>query len=281
MNYRHAFHAGNFADVLKHAVLARILVYMTQKERPLRYLDTHAGTGRYDLFSAEAQKSGEWRGGVAKLAAASWPLQIATLLQPYLRAIGPFAPDGAPVTYPGSPAIAQTLLRSQDRLILCEAHPKDARSLAEALGRDRRVKAIEMDGWTALKAFVPPLERRGLVLIDPPFETPDEFERMRDSLRSAHRKWPTGVYALWYPLKEPRTAQAFCEALIADGLPRMLRLELTTRALRVNAPLAGCGLLIVNPPHVLKAEASALLPRLSEVLAEGPGAGWLVETIAE
>jgi 23S rRNA (adenine2030-N6)-methyltransferase len=281
VNYRHAFHAGNFADVFKHALLARILIYLTMKDRPLRYLDTHAGIGRYDLFSSEARRSGEWREGVGRLASVDWPAEIAALLAPYLRALGPFGPDGAPKIYPGSPAIAQTLLRSQDRLILCEAHWQDAKALAAALGRDRRAKAIEIDGWTALKAYVPPPERRGLVLIDPPFESVDEFARMREGLQSAHAKWPTGVYALWYPLKDVKAAHAFCAALASDGIPRILRLELTVEAIRTDAPLAGCGLLVVNPPHVLEAEARALLPALTHVLARAPGASWTAEQIAE
>lgn len=280
MNYRHSFHAGNFADVFKHVLLTRILVYLTMKDAPLRYLDTHAGTGRYDLFSSEAQRSGEWREGVGRFGAITWPVEVAALLAPYLRALGPFGAEGAPKIYPGSPAIAQTLLRSQDRLTLCEAHWQDAKALAKALGRDRRVKAIEIDGWTALKAYVPPVERRGLVLIDPPFESSDEFLRMREGLNAAYAKWPTGVYALWYPLKDPRAAHAFCAALVGDGLTHMLRLELTTEAIRTDAPLAGCGLLVVNPPHVLEAEARALSPALSEGLARGPGASWLVERIA-
>jgi 23S rRNA (adenine2030-N6)-methyltransferase len=281
MNYRHAFHAGNFADVFKHAIMARILVYLTLKDRPLRYVDTHAGSGRYDLFSSQALRSGEWREGVGRLAAADWPAEVSALLAPYLRALGPLGAEGAPKIYPGSPAIAQTLLRSQDRLILCEAHPQEARALAAALGRDRRVKAIEIDGWTALKAYVPPPERRGLVLIDPPFEAADEFARMREGLGTAHAKWPTGVFALWYPLKDVKAAHGFCAALVADGIARMLRLELTTEAIRTDAPLAGCGVLVVNPPHVLEAEARALLPALTSVLARGAGATWLAERIAE
>ena len=182
MNYRHAFHAGNFADVMKHAVLARILVYLTQKDAPLRFIDTHAGAGRYDLRSAEAKRSPEWRDGIARVLKASPPAPIAALLEPYLRAIGPHDAGGMPASYPGSPAIAQALLRPQDRIALCEAHPEEKEKLVAALGRDARLSIVGTDGYVALNAYCPPKERRGLVLIDPPFEEPDELKHVEEAL---------------------------------------------------------------------------------------------------
>jgi 23S rRNA (adenine2030-N6)-methyltransferase len=276
MNYRHAFHAGNFADVFKHAVLARILVYLTRKEAPLRYLDTHAGGGLYDLAAAAAARTGEWRAGIGRLANAHLPTDVAALLAPYLAVVGAVDAEGRPALYPGSPVIAQHLLRRQDRLILCELHPDDAQILATNLGRDGRAKIIHIDGYVALNAYVPPGERRGLVFVDPPFEASDEFERLEKGLIAAHAKWESGVYALWYPLKEPAAAEKFCTRLAMSGIRRLLRLELRVGTIRADAPLAGCGMIVVNPPFVLEDEATAILQVLVPLLARGPGAAYRV-----
>lgn len=185
MNYRHAFHAGNFADVFKHALLTRILVYMTRKEAPLRFIDTHAGIGRYDLTGAEAQRSGEWRAGVARLKDAAPPPAIAALLAPYLETVGPLDAQGRSKSYPGSPAIAQALLRPHDRIALSELHPEDRAALVANMGRDARLSIVEIDGYVALNAWTPPKERRGLVLIDPPYEEANEPKRVVDTLAKA------------------------------------------------------------------------------------------------
>ena len=269
MNYRHAYHAGNFADVFKHALLARMLLYLMRKEAPLRYIDTHAGIGLYDLSTGEAGRTGEWRHGIAKVAAHP-------LLLPWLEAVGPLNSEGRPVLYPGSPALAQSLLRPQDRLVLCELHPADAALLAQNMGRDRRVRLVPGDGYVALNALAPPPERRGLVLIDPPFETLDEFAGMERALRKAHAKWPQAVFALWYPIKGA-AAPAFCASLAASGIRRILRLELD-----VAAPqgLSACGMVVVNPPFALEREALELLPLLARSLAQGTGGGWRAEWLA-
>ncbi len=285
MNYRHAFHAGNFADVFKHAILARILVYLTRKETPVRFIDTHAGAGRYDLSGAEAARSPEWREGVARLLKASPPAAVASLLKPYLQAIGPFDADGRPASYPGSPAIAQALLRAQDRIALCEAHPEEREKLIAALGRDSRLSIVGTDGYAALNAYVPPKERRGLALIDPSFEAADEADRVAGALARAIRKWPTGVYAAWRPIRETLADARFLNAVAAIGAPNILRLELDVGPGRVGAhgqqPLARAGLLVVNPPHTLVDEARSLLPWLAGLLArDGRGAhvcAWLTE----
>lgn len=279
MNYRHAFHAGNFADVFKHMLLSRIIIYLAGKDAPMRFIETHAGAGRYDLRSEEATRSGEWRNGVGRLAGANWTAGALALIAPYLTAVGPFDPAEGPLAYPGSPAIAQKLLRACDRLILCEAHPASFKALVAALGRDRRAKAIEIDGWIGLKAYVPPVERRGLALIDPPFEAVDEFDRMRRSLRAAYAKWPTGVYALWHPIKDKRIVDSFYRALDADGIDKAIAFQLTTDQARSDGPLAGCGLLVVNPPYLLEREARVFLPELARVLATGPGASWTISTL--
>ena len=185
INYRHAFHAGNFADVLKHAVLARILVYLTRKEARSASSTPMPAAGRYDLASKEAKRSPEWREGIARVLTGRPPAPVAELLRPYLEAVGPHDAEGRPVSYPGSPAIAQTLMRAQDRIALCEANPDEREALIAALGRDRRLSIVGTDGYVALNAYLPPKERRGLVLIDPPFEAPDEAAAVERALERA------------------------------------------------------------------------------------------------
>jgi len=279
MNYRHAFHAGNFADVFKHAILARILVYLALKEAPFRFIDTHAGVGRYDLSSEEARRSPEWRDGVARLIKARPPAPVAALLAPYLQAIGPFDADGRPASYPGSPALAQALLRPQDRIALCEAHPEERERLVAALGRDSRLSIVGTDGYVALNAYIPPKERRGVVLIDPPYEAPDESERIEAALARALPKWPRGTYALWRPIKAPLDDARFLNAIAALGAPNILRLELDIGAVAPSAhspsPLSRTGLLIVNPPFGLIDEARILMPWLAQLLRRDAGGGFV------
>jgi 23S rRNA (adenine2030-N6)-methyltransferase len=272
MNYRHAFHAGNFADVFKHVVLSRILAYLVRKDAPLRYLDTHAGIGRYDLGGEEAARTGEWREGVARVATADKPADVAALLAPWLAALGSCDDEGRPQSYPGSPALAQAMLRPQDRLTLCELHPRDSVALRRAMGRDKRVKTLCIDGYMALNAYVPPVERRGLVLVDPPFESPDEFGRLASAFAGAHGKWPTGVYALWHPVKDGRIVDRFYRDLAGAGADKILRLELSVGAPQAEGRLVASGMAVVNPPFVLAEEARILLPWLAAVMA-GTGAG--------
>ena len=271
MNYRHAFHAGSFADVVKHAVLARIVAHLKEKPAAFRVIDTHAGAGAYDLAGPEADRTGEWREGVGRLTAATLAPALRELLAPYLDAVAAFN-DGMLKTYPGSPALAQHWLRTQDRLIACEREPNAARALAARLRGDNRVRTVEIDGYTALNAYVPPKERRGLVLIDPPFEQPDEHDRIAQGLAAAHRKWPTGIYALWYPIKDARESDGFARRLTRLGIARMLRAELTLSGKGAER-LRGSGLILVNPPWPLEGELGVLLPALAEVLANAPGQG--------
>jgi 23S rRNA (adenine2030-N6)-methyltransferase len=196
LNYRHAFHAGSFADVLKHAVLGRVLHYLRRKPAAFRVIDTHAGAGVYDLTGSEASRSGEWHEGIEKLLAEPLPAPGATLLAPYLEVVGALNKPGEVAVYPGSPAIARAWLRPQDRLIACEIEPRAADALARNMRGDPRIKTQIVDGWTALTAYVPPQERRGLVLVDPPFEEERDFTRLAQGLAAAHRKWATGIYML-------------------------------------------------------------------------------------
>ncbi len=272
MNYRHIFHAGNFADVLKHAVLARILSYLARKEAPFRVIDTHAGTGLYDLTSEAAQRSPEWKDGIARLIGTSLPPAVEALLAPYLAVVRPLFLADKP-KYPGSPLIAQALTRTQDRLSFIEKHPIDHDRLKAALAGDRRAKVIDIDGWMAWKAQVPPPERRGLTLVDPPFEEPGEFERLVAGLTEAHRRWPGGTTLMWYPLKDGNGADVCADALAASGIPRILQAELRIEQAVDNSPLAATGLFIVNPPYTLDADLQVLLPFLARRLARGPGAG--------
>ena len=267
MNYRHAFHAGNFADVVKHAVLTRVLMHLRDKPAAFRVIDTHAGAGVYDLAGPEAGRTGEWRDGIGRLVDAPLPPPAETLLRPYRDAVTACNPDGQLKIYPGSPALTRALLRRQDRLTACELEPHAAAALARGLRGDARTTAVAIDGWTALTAYVPPNERRGLVLVDPPFEQPDDFARLAQGLAAAHRKWPTGIYLLWYPIKDTVAAAAFVRRIARLGIAKTLRAELIVTS-ETNVPgLRGSGLIVVNPPWKLPAELEILLPALGAALA--------------
>ncbi|ARO29557.1 ribosomal RNA large subunit methyltransferase J [Rhizobium sp. NXC14] len=268
MNYRHIYHAGNFADVLKHAVLARLILYMQKKEGAFRVLDTHAGIGLYDLSSEEAQKTGEWQAGIGKLMEADLGPQVSELLEPYLSAIRELNPEGGIRFYPGSPKLARMLFRPQDRLSAMELHPEDYARLHRLFEGDHHVRITELDGWLALGAHLPPKEKRGIVLVDPPFEEEDEYERLAKGLEKAYRRFPGGTYCLWYPLKKGAPIKELHEALQALDIPKMLCAELTVRSDRGMTGLTGSGLVIVNPPFTLKDELHQMLPALKDHLAQ-------------
>jgi 23S rRNA (adenine2030-N6)-methyltransferase len=278
MNYRHAFHAGGFADVHKHSVLTRVLLHLRLKPAAFRVIDSHAGAGRYDLCSPEPSRSGEWHDGIERLWQARERGPLHDLLTPYLAAVTALNPNGTLRIYPGSPLIAQNLMRSQDRLIACEIEPRAAASLAAALRGDHRTKALAIDGWTAAGAYVPPKERRGLVLIDPPFEDAADFTRLSTMLSAAHRKWPTGIYLLWYPIKDRSAADALARRLKKLAVPSILRCELTIGAPRAAGGLAGSGLIVVNPPFTLERDLRLLMPTLCGILSWQAAAttDWLV-----
>jgi len=323
MNYRHAFHAGNFADVIKHVVLTRVLVHLLGKPAAFRVIDTHAGAGVYDLAGEEASRSGEWRGGIGRLLAAPIAPAVRALLKPYLDVVAslnsvsldsaslgsgstvPLIPEHAGsghdhsnqdefdqkerpldsglhgndqrasaspgtehvlTSYPGSPALARAFLRPQDRLIACEFEPKAFALLAHNLARDRRIKTVAIDGWMALNAYVPPSERRGIIVVDPPFEEAQDFTRLAHGLETAHRKWASGIYLLWYPIKGRQEPDALARRLKRSGIARILRAELAVDATPAQGPLGGCGLIVVNPPWTLENELAAILPELVKAL---------------
>lgn len=283
MNYRHAFHAGNFADVIKHIVLARILTYLHEKPAAFRVIDTHAGAGLYDLTGEEATRSAEWRTGIARLIQARFSESVAALVAPYLDIVRAFNPQRDLTAYLGSPLIARALLRPQDRLVACELEPNARKRLIGALRRDEQARVVDIDGWTALPAYVPPNERRGLVLIDPPYENRDEFERLTDGFAAAYRKWPTGIYMLWYPVKDRRATDELARrvATIANGSEKpeakCLRVEFSVAPSAPDSGLVSAGLLIVNPPWPLASELKAILPELEKPLGVGGAARFRVE----
>ena len=276
MNYRHAYHAGNFADVLKHAVLALVIEHLKQKPAPFRIIDTHAGAGLYALDDGPAAKTGEWRQGIARLfgpGAEALPAAAGGHLAAYLAAVSADNPPDRLMRYPGSPRLARALLRPGDRLVVNELHPEDGAELARLFVRDRQTKVLTLDGWTALKSLLPPKERRGAVLIDPPYEAPGELQRLAQGLRSAAARFATGIYLLWYPIKDLKPIAALHGALVADGHHKLLCVELMIRAAGDPDSLNGSGLVVLNPPHRLDAALAELLPLLTERLAAGRGAG--------
>lgn len=267
MNYRHAFHAGNFADVMKHALMVRILIHLCAKDTPFRVIDTHGGAGLYDLSDPRYAGSLEWQGGIGRLDAAPISGPAGDYLAPYLAAVAATRAEHGASFYPGSPLIARQFLRADDRLIAAELHDRVILRLRQAFGRDQVMKALHLDARQALLANIPPKERRGLVLIDPAYESRDEFATAAAMLTDAVAKWPTGIYALWYPVKDRRICDSFIASLVEAGLTRMLRLELCVDEPRLDGPLVGSGLLVVNPPWTLAEQAGVMLPALAETLA--------------
>jgi 23S rRNA (adenine2030-N6)-methyltransferase len=280
VNYRHDFHAGSFADVFKHAIFCRILMYLRQKPAPFRVIDSHAGSGLYNLAGDDAQRGGEWRDGIGRLRAATLTPAIADLLAPYLEVIGALNERDALLVYPGSPALARAWLRAQDRLIACELEPGAAKALAGHLRGDLRIKCLAIDGWTAWSAYIPPKERRGVVLVDPPFEQDGDYRRLARGLESAVRKWATGIYLLWYPIKGRPEPDALAKSARRLGGAKILRAELTVSPLSDPTRLNGAGLILVNPPWTLENELSALLPALVRILGRSDKAGFRLDWLA-
>jgi 23S rRNA (adenine2030-N6)-methyltransferase len=270
VNYRHAFHAGNHADVLKHAVLLYCLDALKRKETPFAVLDTHAGRGLYDLGGPEAERSPEWRDGVGRLW--NWP-DPPPLAVRYLEAIRGFNADGELRTYPGSPALATTALRDNDVLMACELHPEDRAALRRALPRKSNVQVHERDGWEALGALLPPAQRRGLVLIDPPYEEPDELGRAASALGAALKRFGHGMYLWWRPLKSEAALDAADAEILKHGPRETLRADLWIAAPQRDGRLVGSSVYLVNPPFGLREAFSEALPFFADALTKGQS-GW-------
>jgi 23S rRNA (adenine2030-N6)-methyltransferase len=271
MNYRHAFHAGNFADCLKHALLVWLLDAMQRKPAGVFVLDTHAGIGRYDLSGPEAQRTGEWQGGIGRLLG-----DPPDALQRYLALVNAIG------LYPGSPALIRAMLRPQDSLACCELHPEDAMSLRRLCARDPRVAVHQRDAWEAIGALLPPTQKRALVLIDPPYEQPDEFSQVVEGLRRGIARFRTGVFAAWFPVKHRTPVREFHHSLRQSGLRDVVSVELWLRAPLDAARLNGCGLILVNPPFGFEAAAETILAALLHRLGTGEaGEGFVVERLVD
>ncbi len=294
VNYRHAFHAGNFADVLKHAILCRVVEHLAKKDKPFVVIDTHAGTGRYDLASAEAGRSPEFEDGVARVLEAAGgtgqppdpagrTVSPPVLLEPWLAAVRAANPELAGARglrfYPGSPLFALAGMRATDRLLASELHADDAVALAGCLASDPRAKAYGLDGWEALRSFLPPKERRGLIIVDPPYEDEGELDRLLGALDEGRRRFATGTYLLWFPIKTRGPVDGMYARLRRDGVPKVLAAELGVGRRPDSAKLSAAGLLIVNPPYTLEAELREALPWLERVMAVGPGSFARVERV--
>lgn len=277
MNYRHAFHAGNHADVLKHAILVRLLKLLTRKDKPLACLDSHAGVGLYDLLGPQASKTDEWREGIGRL----WLAEgLPEILADYRELVRALNPDGALRYYPGSPEIARRLTRAGDRVLLNEKHPEDAAQLKDNMAGERRVKVQQADGWLMPRALLPVAEKRALLLIDPPFEEAGDLERCVEALTSAIARMRQTVVAIWYPIKDERQLKRFYQDLAKSGAPKLLRAELWVHPTDNPAGLNGSGLAIANPPWPLEQELPALLADLAQRMQQSQG-GWRVDWLIE
>lgn len=271
MNYRHAFHAGNFGDCLKHALLVWLLRALMRKPAPLFVLDTHAGAGRYDLTAGPAERTNEWRAGIARLLDEPPP--------PLADYVGLVRQLGL---YPGSPALARALLRPGDRLACCELHPEDHAMLRRYFAHDRAVAVHGRDAWEAIGALLPPTERRGLILIDPPYEDAGDFTRVATGLRAGNAKFATGVFAAWYPIKHRAPVRAFYAAMQESGIRDILGAELWLREPLDPTRLNGCGMLVINPPYRFEDEITPILAALLTRLGTGePGAGTALIRLAD
>ena len=265
MNYRHVYHAGNFADVLKHAVLCWIVRYLQKKPAPLAFIDTHAGAGAYDLAAGAAQKTGEARDGILRLLGDNMAAEAA--LDPYLEQVRA-ANEGFPIRrYPGSPRLMAALARPADRVTVCERHPDDGAELQRSMAEFGNVRVVIGDGYRALQGLVPPPERRGLVLIDPPFEEADEFERLAQAFVAAHRKWPTGVYVLWHPLKDRAEVARFHAEIVNAGIRKVATASL---GIDRSEGLSAAGLVLCNAPHTFAEDWAQALEQVARTLAQGP-----------
>lgn len=271
MNYRHAYHAGNHADVLKHWVISRCIALLQKKTAPLAYIDTHAGIGLYDLQGEEAVKTAEWQEGIARVWASPHPLLVE-----YLHAVRELNDDDELRYYPGSPELARCLTRSQDHLYLNEKHPEDGQLLKENMRIDRRVSVHIGEGWYVPRALLPTEEKRLLMLIDPPFEQGDELQRCTQALEETLARMRQAIVCIWYPIKDIAQLRSFYNSLQRSSAPKLLRVELYVNEPSDSSRLNGSGLIICNPPWGLEDELKQLLPWLADTLQSDKG-GWRLD----
>lgn len=272
LSYRHGFHAGNHADVFKHYVLTLVVGSLLRKEKPFVFIDTHAGAGRYNLHSDMAAVNQEYETGIARL----WQHAHAPeSIQHYLEAVHTTNPGASLRWYPGSPRIVRPYLRPQDRMALCELHPNDARLLSREFEGDRQVRVEQTNGYQALKAWLPPPERRGLVHIDPAYELKDERRRLLEAVAEAYRRWATGIYAIWYPIQDRATADEFLRRFARQGIQNVLVTELCVLP-EEPFRLTGSGMILINPPWQLDAVLRETLPWLCQTLSVGNLGSWQV-----
>lgn len=280
MNYRHHFHAGNFADVVKHVLLTGLLAALRRKDAPFCYVDTHAGCGIYDLGASAAQRTLEFKSGLGRLKAATTEAPVPWVAD-FLAAVTALGHERGGFWYPGSPWLAQQALRSGDRALLMELHPEDAGLLRQHLARHDNVAIHERDAYEGLTALIPPKEKRGLVLIDPPYEEErDDYAPVVKLLQKAHAKWPTGMYAIWFPIKDRHAITRFYRRLRDSGIPKLLTTELCVLPPDNRLGLNGTGMVIVNPPWQFDADCRKLLAWLTPVLSDHKQAEWTVEWLA-
>jgi len=277
LSYRHGFHAGNFADVFKHVILSLLVRAQKRKDKPFFYLDTHAGAGRYELGSTMAQKNREFAGGISRI----WKLDaVPDAVRVYLDAVRAVNTTPELKVYPGSPRIARHFLRAQDRMALCELHSKEAEHAQDEFAGDRQVTVHKLDGYQGLKAFLPPLEKRGMVLIDPAFELKDERARLLEAIVQAHKRFATGVYAIWYPIQDRAAVDWLHRQLARTGIRNILAAELRIFDEDVPLRMNGTGMAVINPPWRLDEELKSVGPWLWQALSpEGQGGfklDWLV-----
>lgn len=280
MNYRHHFHAGNFADVVKHVLQLGLLESLKRKDTPFCYIDTHAGIGIYDLGASQAQRTLEFKTGLSRIKAAD-ATGMPALLSDYQKAVAALQVERGGFWYPGSPWLALNAMRAQDRAVLMELHPEDAGTLRQFFSRRANTAIHERDAYEGLTALIPPAEKRGLVLIDPPYEEErDDYAPVVDLLQKAHSKWPTGMYAIWFPIKDHHAITRFYRRLRNSGIPKILTTELCVLPPDNKLGLNGTGMIIVNPPWQFDVTASELLKWLKPVLSEHPQSSWKVEWLS-
>ncbi|MCC5810098.1 MAG: 23S rRNA (adenine(2030)-N(6))-methyltransferase RlmJ [Ectothiorhodospiraceae bacterium] len=276
MSYRHGFHAGNFADVLKHLVLVHCLRHLLRKDKPVLYLDTHAGAGLYALDSDYARKTGEYRSGIARL----WQQDtMPTAVADYLALVRECNPADPLSRYPGSPWLAARLLRPCDRLLLHELHSSEHPLLTGQFADDSRVKVLPEDGYRGCIAAMPPPERRGLVLMDPSYELKSDYSQVVATLKQAHRRFATGVYAIWYPVVERRRIADLETTLKDSGISRILLAELGVSPDSMETGMTASGMIVVNPPYTLENDLRDSLPWLADTLVPAGDGHWRLETL--